>query len=353
MSSRRNVLVNLDKSIANHAGLWLDKFLTTQQESTNNNEQPKTRLVNEVGTISQPEIYTKFYQRWKQTLEQISDVQTGKATVQGPMAVGLGTESVLETSIKLHHTYGVPYIPASALKGVAASYARDYLHGWEKTSSNYVTMFGTSTDEKNDIKEAAGFVTFYDALYVPDSGINKQALHADVITVHHQDYYQDKNLAPADWDSTTPISFLTATGEYLIALSGPEDWVSLTFDILKEALINLGVGAKTSSGYGRMKLEIPERKISVENKPIAVLEKKEIKIEDHPMITAINNLPNNRFAGEIGNYINKWETISEPSQKLKVAEVIIKRADEVNKKSFKDKTWYQKLKNYSAAEHLK
>lgn len=347
MNSCRNVFVNLDKSIANHAGLWLDKFLTTQQESTNNNEQPKTRLVNEVGTISQPEIYTKFYQRWKQTLEQISDVQTGKATVQGRMAVGLGTESVLETSIKLHHTYGVPYIPASALKGVTASYARDYLQGWEKTSPNYAIVFGTSADDQNN-EEAAGFVTFYDALYVPDSGINKQALHADVITVHHQDYYQDKNLAPADWDSTTPISFLTATGEYLIALSGPEDWVSLTFDILKEALKELGVGAKTSSGYGRMELEIPERKISVENQSVGVLEKKETKIED-PMIMAINNLPNNRFAGEIGNYINKWETISEPSQKLKVAEVIIKRADEVDKKKFKDKSWYEKFKNYSAS----
>lgn len=346
MSSRRNVLVNLDKSIANHAGLWLDKFLTTQQESANSNEQPKTRLVNEVGTISQPEIYTKFYQRWKQTLEQISDVQTGKATVQGRMAVGLGTESVLETSIKLYHTYGVPYIPASALKGVAASYARDYLHGWEQTSSNYVTVFGTSTDEKNDIKEAAGFVTFYDALYVPDSGINKQALHADVITVHHQDYYEDKNLAPADWDSTTPISFLTATGEYLIALSGPEDWVSLTFDILKEALKELGVGAKTSSGYGRMELEIPERKISVENQPIVVLEKKEIKIEDHPMVIEINNIPDNNFAGEIGTKIKKWEDITEPNKKLKVAEVILKKANKINEKKFKDKLWYQTLKNH-------
>lgn len=350
MNSCRKIFDDLLKkenlsSKAEHAGLWLDKFLTTQQESANSNEQPKTRLVNEVGTISQPEIYTKFYQRWKQTLEQISDVQTGKATVQGRMAVGLGTESVLETSIKLYHTYGVPYIPASALKGVTASYARDYLQGWEKTSPNYATVFGTSADDQNN-EEAAGFVTFYDALYVPDSGINKQALHADVITVHHQDYYQDKNLAPADWDSTTPISFLTATGEYLIALSGPEDWVSLTFDILKEALKELGVGAKTSSGYGRMKLEIPERKISVEDYPIAVLEKKEINIEDHPMVIEINNIPDNNFAGEIGTKIKKWEDITEPNKKLKVAEVILKKANKINEKKFKDKLWYQTLKNY-------
>lgn len=347
MSSRRNALVNLNKSIAEHAGLWLDKFLTTQQESTNNAEQPKTKLVNDVATIPQPEIYKKFYQRWKQTLEQILDVQMGEAKVLGRMAVGLGIESVLETSIKLHHTYGVPYIPASALKGVAASYARDYLQGWEKTSFNYITVFGTSKDDKNTIEEAAGFVTFYDALYIPDSE-NKQALHADVITVHHQDYYQDKNIAPADWDSTTPISFLTATGEYLIALSGPEDWVSLTFQILEQALIKLGVGAKTSSGYGRIELKIDEKSRLKENQPNNILQKVENKEENHPMIVAINSLPNNRFAGEIGNYINKWEAITEPNQKLKVAEVILKRADEVNKKSFKDKSWYQKLKNYSA-----
>ncbi len=330
MSSRRNVLVNLDKSIATHAGLWLDKFLTTQQESINANEQPKTKLVDEVEKISQPEIYKKFYHRWKQTLEQISYVQMGEAKVLGRMAVGLGTESVLETSIKLHHTYGVPYIPASALKGVAASYAKNYLQGWEKTSPNYVTVFGTSTDEKNNIEEAAGFVTFYDALYIPDTGFNKQALHADVITVHHQDYYQDKNIAPADWDSTTPISFLTATGNYLIALSGPEDWVKLTFDILVEALKELGVGAKTSSGYGRMEL----KKLKV-NKP-----------QEDSTVTAINALTNTNFPGQYNNYVKQWETLTDTNRKLKIAEALIKKANEVNKKKYEPQTWYQDLKNY-------
>ncbi|MEO0253780.1 MAG: type III-B CRISPR module RAMP protein Cmr6, partial [candidate division WOR-3 bacterium] len=38
--------------------------------------------------------------------------------VQSRLIVGLGSSHVLETSITLHHIYGVPYIPASALKGV-------------------------------------------------------------------------------------------------------------------------------------------------------------------------------------------------------------------------------------------
>jgi len=34
------------------------------------------------------------------------------------LIVGLGDESVYETSIRLHRNYGVPYIPGSALKGI-------------------------------------------------------------------------------------------------------------------------------------------------------------------------------------------------------------------------------------------
>jgi Uncharacterized protein predicted to be involved in DNA repair (RAMP superfamily) len=35
------------------------------------------------------------------------------------LVVGLGAGNVLETSLTLHHIFGIPYIPASALKGVA------------------------------------------------------------------------------------------------------------------------------------------------------------------------------------------------------------------------------------------
>jgi cold shock CspA family protein len=75
-----------------------------------------------------------------------------------------------------------------------------------------------------------------------------------VITVHHPDYYQtDSNPPPpADWDNTTPIPFLSATGNYLISLAGPNEWVEKAFDILELALRKQGIGAKTSSGYGRM-----------------------------------------------------------------------------------------------------
>jgi len=38
------------------------------------------------------------------------------------LIVGLGNESIYETSMTLHHIYGFPYIPGSAIKGVTRNY---------------------------------------------------------------------------------------------------------------------------------------------------------------------------------------------------------------------------------------
>jgi len=43
-------------------------------------------------------------------------------TTNWKLSIGLGAVSVYETSITLHHIYGVPYIPASAIKGSLRSY---------------------------------------------------------------------------------------------------------------------------------------------------------------------------------------------------------------------------------------
>ncbi len=236
---------------ATHAGLWLDKYITTQlREKT----EARPKLVQEVIALSVPELYKNYYKRWETMLRGQGD-NTYPACVEGRMVVGLGDESVLETSVALHHTYGVPYIPGSALKGLAAHYAHQRLgNEWHKGGEAHTTVFG-DTDH-------AGFVTFFDALYIPNTAIKKgkeQVLYPDIITVHHPEYYKGGTNppAPADWDSPTPIPFLSATGHYLLALAAPDlanssEWLKHTFKILAHALHEYGIGAKTSSGYGRM-----------------------------------------------------------------------------------------------------
>jgi CRISPR-associated protein Cmr6 len=235
----RDVYVQSDT----HAGLWLDKYLE------DDNDGSKQKLVEQVTGVDMPEAYERFFDRWKNALAELGAV-FHEAEVLGRMAVNLGSEAVLETSIALHRTYGVPYIPGSALKGLAAHYVLNYQEKdtWGRSAETkaFETLFGDST--------SAGYVTFYDALYIPSSARNRKALWKDVITVHHPNYYQG-NEPPADWDSPVPIPFISATGKFLIALSGPAEWVKATFEILELALEREGIGAKTSSGYGRMKLE--------------------------------------------------------------------------------------------------
>lgn len=264
-STRRQSLASLKRPAqAIHPGLWLDKFICNQGEKAKCVDErddpkkrlPKTRLVEEVAEIPAWQDYPRFFDRWRETLAACG-AKTGEARTQGRMIVGLGGEAVLETAIALHRTYGVPYIPGSALKGLAASYARRRLGAeWNPHTPGaqaHHKVFGQTED--------AGYVTFYDALYVPgsghDSGQGPHALHADVLTVHHQKYYQGEDAAPADWDSPNPVSLLAATGKYLIALAAEpawEKWRDAAFEILKLALAEEGVGAKTSSGYGRLKI---------------------------------------------------------------------------------------------------
>jgi len=246
MSTWRKSLENVDRQLSTNAGLWLDKFI---RDLVREEIQSRRDLVREVAGIQVPEVYRPWFQRWKKALRDYG-AELRVAKTKGRLAIGLGTESVLETSITLNLTYGVPYIPGSALKGLAAAFARQHLgEEWREGTPAYKTVFG-------DI-ESAGYVVFFDALPLPDSF----SLHPDVIAVHHREYYQGKPSPPADWDSPNPVPCLSATGSFLLALAGPSEWVERAFEILEGALVHLGVGAKTSSGYGRMELlPLPEEK---------------------------------------------------------------------------------------------
>lgn len=237
----------LSEKNGTNASLWLSKYL---QDYTR--DESRKDLMEEVARIPEPPEYNAYFARWQKTLTNEYGAQTRRARVKGRMVVGLGSESVLETSICLHRIYGVPYIPGSALKGLAASYAHQRLGDeWQKGGTFHNIVFGNTDD--------AGYITFFDALYQPETGWHKQVLYPDVMTVHHQKYYHDAGKSPSDSDDPNPVPFLSATGIYLLALAAPDfqqptRWVDIAFQILAEALEQLGIGAKTSSGYGRLEL---------------------------------------------------------------------------------------------------
>jgi CRISPR-associated protein Cmr6 len=158
------------------------------------------------------------------------------------MVVGLGGASVLETDITLHHLYGFPVIPGSALKGLARSYAlldeeRD------EGDSLFADVFGTIKDPKR-----AGGVVFFDAL-----PITRPHFQLDVMNPHYGEYYRGQ-APPADYLNPVPIYFLTVTRTaFLFALAARDsqkEWLRAAVGWLQEGLETMGVGAKTTAGYG-------------------------------------------------------------------------------------------------------
>src|SRR5947209_19850948 len=81
-------------------GLWFDKYIGEQVR-----EESRQILIDEVCALPIPTAYRSYFEHWQKVLNDEYGAQTHRAQVKGRMIVGLGSESVLETSISLHRTY--------------------------------------------------------------------------------------------------------------------------------------------------------------------------------------------------------------------------------------------------------
>ncbi len=219
--------------------------------------------------------YLRAYERWKISLGNAS---CKPVALTSRLLVGHGNASATEVGLTVHHTWGVPMIPGSAIKGVCAHYVAA-TYGSEPNVESakfrgptwsdgkvtkplgefYRALFGAP--EVGDQPGEGGAVTFHDALYVPGSA-NGKPFAIDVTTVHQRSYLgQMEGVGtpgerwPNDYDSPNPVGFLTVKKgtELLLAASAKDPlWSDLAFKLAAEAIREWGAGSKTSSGYGRV-----------------------------------------------------------------------------------------------------
>jgi CRISPR-associated protein Cmr6 len=214
-------------------------------------------------------------------------------TFDARLLIGHGNASGTDVGLTVHHTWGVPIVPGSALKGtlahhVATTYgsdpsvttpdpARDPWRGvgWAGTARSpgafYRALFGAPDSDDDRATGAAGatrgHVVFHDALYLglaspvrevlsPAPG-STQPFAADTLTVHQKRYYDDRGRSePCDHDDPNPVGFLTVRprAQFVVVIEGPPDWTALAGQLLRESLAQRGVGGKTTSSYGRATL---------------------------------------------------------------------------------------------------
>jgi CRISPR-associated protein Cmr6 len=250
-----------------HPGLVLHRFLIEQD----NPEERRALLRAAIAASKNPalvKLYTLAYQRWRDGLPKppVGIIKEADLKTAGRLIVGLGEESVLETGVRLHHTYGVPLIPGTALKGIASHYcdhvwgqrhlggqAREENQGFRRGEIYHRLLFGNTED--------GGAVRFEDAWLEPNSlTAAKEGLLPDIMTPHHPDWQTSPAAPPTDFDNPRPVAYLSVAGRFHLALSwqGPanstqaDPWTELALNLLKESLCEWGVGGKTSSGYGRL-----------------------------------------------------------------------------------------------------
>ncbi|MCS7224470.1 MAG: type III-B CRISPR module RAMP protein Cmr6 [Armatimonadetes bacterium] len=244
------------KDLKQNFGLILDRFASWRPEtpwSLGNDskvkftEKDQGKMIFSFDLDAHKSLLSAHQRRWKKILEhyantgyRISHFQLHSAT---RVIVGLGADSVLETNIRLHRVYGFPIIPASALKGVCRAYAK-LIDGRADDDEEFTEVFGKPPPDA-----AAGKVIFFDAIPADPNALR---LELDVMNPHYSSYYQG-NDAPADYLNPVPIFFLTIAPcqPFLFAVAGKDDRLAqLAQTWLQEALQNMGIGAKTTSGYG-------------------------------------------------------------------------------------------------------
>ena len=132
-----------------------------------------------------PEDYQRFYYHWSSGFPDGS--VRSEIVTRSRLLIGHGNASGADVGLSVHRTWGVPVIPGSALKGLAAQYVdvaiadedsdrsawRGPVWGARRVVApareNFRYLFGTPPASDGETGGARGAVEFHDALFMPDA----------------------------------------------------------------------------------------------------------------------------------------------------------------------------------------
>jgi CRISPR-associated protein Cmr6 len=203
--------------------------------------------VEEAAKRTDPQLLKDWNTRWE-GIARHSQASTFKMDADWRFITGLGRKGPLEVGFTFHR-YGFPIIPGSSVKGVARAWAL-LLGGKTEDDSDFQIVFGYATD--SDEGGATGHAVFLDA--IPD-GKALPVLEIDIMNPHYPKYYQSDEF-PTNWQSPVPVRFLTVAADtvFRFAVGWRGVYNKTQHDLavmwLKNGLMELGAGAKTSAGYG-------------------------------------------------------------------------------------------------------
>jgi CRISPR-associated protein Cmr6 len=267
-----------------HTGLVLDRCLQDWPSDETKKGEAFVKFIREACELPVAPVYSAAYARWHETVLEAAHCNQAAlwcGQVEGRLFIGMGGVSPLEAAITLHHTYGTPILPGSALKGLTRAYAFEQVEGGKRRvdRNTFDVLFGREPASDCDHWDGgdAGYLIFNDAWWIP--GSIASPLASEIITVHHADYYTSQGKNPAtDFDSPTPNAQIAVQGSFLFSVEGVGEWAGFGMELLKAALQQWGVGAKTSAGYGYFVEDGPS--LRALNKSLATRKQQDMPVEE-------------------------------------------------------------------------
>lgn len=249
-----------------HAGLLMQRGLRQWEDG----DKPyKKDLIKTITSIKASNLYLLAFNRWLQATHDKPTFATIPAKIDGRLFTGLALGGTLEGAMT-HHTYGMPIIAGSSIKGAVRHYAehlfaqRDDKQNIQYQDNQLViqenkkpilhVLFGKDGDDDSD----AGYLIWHDAWWIPkvdgkmqlsDSDENKPFVD-EVVTVHHPNYYNRSCDKALDMENPIPNQQIAIAGDFYFCIEGDADWLPLAKQLLEKTLNEQGLGAKGSNGYG-------------------------------------------------------------------------------------------------------
>jgi len=258
--------VGPDKRGSGNPGLWFDKFPNQWNDVESKNPFEKNPWINRLQEQHGEAQLLKEHSTRRFLLVQKQQGAFAVLQTEWAFVTGLGRSHPLENGFAWHHSLGAPFLPGSSIKGVVRSWANELAEIANAAAPTPEDIFRIFGPRGKDVDKCVGTVIFMDAL--PPKPVS---VRADIMTPHHKEWYsapKDRDAAPpTDWEAPIPIPFLAVAKEQSFAFACLprkqsqicKDDCQLVMQWLEEALLELGAGAKTSSGYGRFVKNSPGR----------------------------------------------------------------------------------------------
>jgi CRISPR-associated protein Cmr6 len=293
-----------------NAALVFDRFAPRWDNVSSRQEvgaikQQGLKAVRQAAEKADKSLVAAWNQRW-QAAARFVRAEPFTAKTDWRLITGLGRKGPLEVGFTFHR-YGLPYLPASGVKGlartagllavaaalgekglaalrarcieetqprgdppgdlVALAWAlaldtdKAFTRAWDtavgtagakarELAGDFRAIFGTTG--------TAGQAVFLDG--IPE---RVPTLDLDIMNPHYPEYYRDGTgkTAPTDWQSPVPVFFLTVAAgtpfRFAVGWRGPRDsdgqWQRRRVQAvtwLRQGLEELGAGGKTGAGYG-------------------------------------------------------------------------------------------------------